>query len=262
MALTVSDLQDLIRLLDEHPDWKAELRRRLIDDDIAQLRTLLVENSELIRTGNSRLSTLEDLVRQNSGRLSALEELVQQNSGRLAALETLVQQNGERLNAIDRRLEMLETRMDRVEVRLGRMDGRLLQIDYRDKAYAYFGMRLRKVRVLSLDDVPGLLDAYDSGRITQEQWKQLSRLDAIISGVPHGAPPDRPLLIALEASVTIDDHDIERAAAGAALLTGLGYDAIGAVGGESIREADTLLASTRGVAVLIGGDVDSWPESA
>jgi hypothetical protein len=241
MALTVTDLQDLIRLLDEHPDWKLALRQRLIDDDLARLPALAVEIADLVRASESRLARLEELVQQNTA---------------------ILQQNGERLDAIDKRLVMLETRMDRNEARLRHMDGRLLEMDYRNKAYAYFGRRLRKVRVLSLDDVPGLLDAYDSGRITHEQWRQLARLDAIISGVPHGAPADQQVLIALEASVTIDDHDIDRAAAGATVLTNLGYAAIGAVGAESIREADSLLAASRGVAVLIGGDVSDWPESA
>jgi hypothetical protein len=30
MAFTVSDFRDLIRLLEEHPDWRDELRRVLL----------------------------------------------------------------------------------------------------------------------------------------------------------------------------------------------------------------------------------------
>lgn len=33
MAFTVNDYQDLVRLVEEHPDWQAELRRLLLADD-------------------------------------------------------------------------------------------------------------------------------------------------------------------------------------------------------------------------------------
>lgn len=33
MAFTVRDYQDLVRLLDQHPEWKQELRSMLLTDD-------------------------------------------------------------------------------------------------------------------------------------------------------------------------------------------------------------------------------------
>jgi hypothetical protein len=33
MAFTVSDYSDLIKLLREHPEWREELRREILDDE-------------------------------------------------------------------------------------------------------------------------------------------------------------------------------------------------------------------------------------
>ena len=37
MAFTVQDYQDLINLLAEHPEWKAELRHLLLSDELLAL---------------------------------------------------------------------------------------------------------------------------------------------------------------------------------------------------------------------------------
>ena len=37
MAFTVGDFQDLLRLLRDHPEWQAELRRHVLSDEVLQL---------------------------------------------------------------------------------------------------------------------------------------------------------------------------------------------------------------------------------
>jgi len=37
MTFTVSDYADLVRLLNEHPEWRAELRRLLLSDELLTL---------------------------------------------------------------------------------------------------------------------------------------------------------------------------------------------------------------------------------
>jgi len=238
--MTVNDLQDLIRLLDEHPEWKAELRQRLIEGDVQRIEALLVELAEGRRLDSERLRVIEELVKQNTEQ---------------------IKQNSEQISQIAELLVALERRTGAVEDRANRALGMAFEAQYRDRPYSYFGSVLRKARTVRLDDLPGLLDAYDDGRITPEQWKALGRLDALITGIPH-AERTRQVVVALEASITVDEHDVQRAAAGARILRDAGLDAIGAVAGESIREALRLLAEQDGVAVLIGGDVADWPKSA
>src|SRR5665213_2895700 len=90
---------------------------------------------------------------------------------------------------------------------------RAFEAKYRERPYAYFGSVVRNARSVWLEDLPGMDDAYDDGRITPEQWKLLCRMDAFITGSLH-AERTRQVVVALEASITVDEHDVQRAAAG------------------------------------------------
>jgi hypothetical protein len=62
MALDVTDLVDLMRLLREHPDWKAALRNELLGDEILLLPNLVRENTVAIRELQDSVQGLERAV--------------------------------------------------------------------------------------------------------------------------------------------------------------------------------------------------------
>jgi hypothetical protein len=41
VAFTVDDLQDLLRLLEQHPEWRAELRRYVLTEELLELPALV-----------------------------------------------------------------------------------------------------------------------------------------------------------------------------------------------------------------------------
>jgi hypothetical protein len=49
MAFAVNDFRDLLQLLDEHPEWQAELRRKILDDEFLRLPEYVRQNSADIR---------------------------------------------------------------------------------------------------------------------------------------------------------------------------------------------------------------------
>lgn len=137
----------------------------------------------------------------------------------------------------------------------------ILELRYRDRPEAYLGSHLRKLCVLTLDDVPGLFEGYDAGKVSTRELEALAQLDAIISGILHRAgSPTMQVLVALEVSATIDEHDIVRAAEGAAILRRLGFTVVAAAGGNAICPEDRLRARDNEVAVLIGGEIFGWPD--
>jgi len=48
MAFTVKDFHTLVRLLEQHPEWRAELRRLLFTDDVLLLPRAFGELSERV----------------------------------------------------------------------------------------------------------------------------------------------------------------------------------------------------------------------
>jgi hypothetical protein len=49
MAFTVKDFRDLVRLLEQHPEWRAELRQLLLTEEILTLPQVVRELAEEVR---------------------------------------------------------------------------------------------------------------------------------------------------------------------------------------------------------------------
>ncbi len=71
MSFTVSDFDDLKRLLGEHPEWRVELRRLLLTDDMEALPGIVRELAEAQRRAEARLEGVED-------RLTRTEQVLEQ----------------------------------------------------------------------------------------------------------------------------------------------------------------------------------------
>jgi hypothetical protein len=41
MRFAVQDFQDLLRLLDQHPEWQGELRRRVLTEELIEIPALV-----------------------------------------------------------------------------------------------------------------------------------------------------------------------------------------------------------------------------
>ncbi|MBX6351597.1 MAG: hypothetical protein IRZ11_08850, partial [Clostridia bacterium] len=79
MAFTVEDFRDLLRLLEQHSEWKAELRRALLVDDVLELPRLVRETAEIQKRTEARLEAL-------AARLEELAEAGKRTDARLEAL--------------------------------------------------------------------------------------------------------------------------------------------------------------------------------
>lgn len=69
MAITVNDLHDLIRLLEEHPEWRAEMRRVLLTDELLQLPDLVRDLIEAQRRTEQQVAELVEVTRQHTQQL-------------------------------------------------------------------------------------------------------------------------------------------------------------------------------------------------
>ena len=95
-----------------------------------------------------------------------------------------------------------------------------------------------------------LYDAYREGRINQEQYVRVERTDFIMRA--QISDNHAPVLVAVEASVTIGAHDIQRARDSAdALATVFGIETIAVVSGNLIDPRDTVRAEAANVKYLL-----------
>jgi hypothetical protein len=141
--------------------------------------------------------------------------------------------------------------------KLDELRGFFLEHRYRERAHAYFGTVLRKVRVVAWDE---LEDQVDEGLPEQER-KDLLLLDLLVRGRVRTRPDLPEVLVAVEISGQIDEYDVIRAQRRAAILRRLGYASVAAVAGEEMTSDGELSAQAANVAVVQNGTIRFWEEA-
>lgn len=76
MPFTVSDFEDLVRLLHEHPEWRERLRSVLLPEEMLTLPQLVRENSEAIRRLEEAVAQLIEAQRRTEQRVDDLSSQV------------------------------------------------------------------------------------------------------------------------------------------------------------------------------------------
>src|SRR5215217_4405165 len=108
MAFTVGDFRDLIELLAQHPEWRAELRRQVLSDEILELPALV---RQLVEAQSRTEAAVADLAAAQA-RTEAQIERVE------AAIERLTEAQAR----TEARMDGFDARMDRLEAQMGRFE--------------------------------------------------------------------------------------------------------------------------------------------
>jgi hypothetical protein len=239
MSFIVEDFHDLIELLGQRPEWRADLRRLVLSDDLLELPSLVRQLVEAQTRAEARLGGVE---------------------ARLDRLETVVQALVEAQTRTELQIGELAASQRRLEDRQGTMAGRLLELDYARQAPSYFDPIAVRLRVIDAGALANLLDdAVDAGRLTVGERDAIMRADLVLSGRRREDGQDVYLLA--ELSVGVGEHDVERAVERARLLDKLGRPVLTVVAGDWINDEAAQLAREQGVWYARGGHVTA-PRSA
>lgn len=176
------------------------------------------------------------------------------------ALRETVSELAEAQQRTEQRVEELAEAQQRTEVELrrmgntlGRLNGRELERYYRERAHAYFGPLLKRVRVVSVQEIEDELES----NLSAAEVEDLSLLDVLVRGSLRQA--DAPeVWLAIEVSAVIDRHDVERAERRAAMLRKVGFRVVPTVAGQDMTEGGESLAAERAVFVVQNGRKQHW----
>ncbi len=239
MAFLPEDFHDLVVLLEQRPEWRAELRRLVLSEELLSLPALVRELAEAQRRAEARLEGVEDRLARAEARLEGVED-------RLARAEELLAQLIEVQRHAERRLGRLETQV-------GDLQGHDLERRYRERAHAYLGQMLRRIHVLTPDELATLVeDALDEGRLSARERQALFDADLIARG--RRPDDEREVFVVGEVSVGVGVTDVRRAAERASILSKL-RPSLALVGGRSITPDAQVLASRLGVWQVVDGRV-------
>lgn len=214
-----------MRLLEQHPEWRAEFRRLLLSEELLSLPDLVKELAEAQRRTEERLHELTEAQRHTQ------IEILQLTRSQSDAVE----------------------RLKRTERQLADVLGWELEHRCRERAAGYFQDLLRRIWVIDHQTLGFQLDdAVDAGLITRRERDEVLRLDLVVQG-RHG---DEEAYLAVEVSSTVDDFDVRRAAERAALLAkAVGRRVIPVVAGNEFAANVAEEAARRNVVCLLDGRV-------
>ena len=241
MTTTITDIADLVRILNEQPEWRDTIRAILLGRELLELPQQFAEFVRVTEENNrlvaERLDRLEDHVVGMKGDMIGLK----------ADMADMKEWRGE-----------TTLRLDRIEGRLGNLEGAELERRVHSDIANIAARRLdlNRVRViksrivlLSTEFQDAIEDAVEQGLITDDQGYRLGMTDIIISARRRSDRQD--VHAAIEVSRSIADRDITRANERAQSLSAiLGAPAISAVIGGNIEPPQQELADSLNVSAI------------
>ncbi len=252
MPFTVEEFRDLVRILEERPEWRAELRRLVLTDELLALPELVRELVEAQRRTEERVTHLED-------RIAALVEAQLRTEQRVTHLEDRVAALVEAQLRTERQIAALTEAQLRTERRLATLTndvadvkGVVLELRYQHRAHAYFAPLIRRTRVLSPEEIDTLLEAaVTQGLLSEAEADEIVLADLLLRGWRR--EDNTEVYVVVEISWKIDPYDVERSVRRATLLSRLGTPAIPVVAGNEVIEEAANLASMLHVWRLTNG---------
>ena len=253
MAFTVEEWRDLIRLLEERPEWRAELRRLLLSDELVslpeQIAALRLETERRFQELIAQVGELARVHGRLEERMIELTAAHQRLEERMTELATAHQRLTEQVAALTRTVHVLTDDV-------GELKGDNLERRYRERAGAYFSRLVRRAHVLSMEELTDLLDAAVArGVLSEAEAEEVTWADLVVRG--RRREDNAEVFLVVEISWGVGPQDVERAAHRAALLARTGLAALPVVAGKAITDHATHLAQTRQVRQILDGYVAS-----
>jgi hypothetical protein len=259
MAFTVEEFRDLVRILEEHPEWRAELRRLVLTDDILTLPELVRALVEAQRHTEEQVAALVEAQRHTEERVTTLEERVaaliaaqQHTDAQVAALVDAQQHTDQQITALTEAQLQTNYRLDTLTNDMVEVKGIVLELRYRDRAYAYFAPLIRRTRVLSGDELDALLEgAIVQGQLSEAEADELLLADLLLRG--RRRADNSEVYLVVEVSWKVDPYDVERSVRRAALMSRVEIPAVPVVAGREVLAEAANLADMLQVWQLTNG---------
>ena len=249
-------LTEQVRLLTEGQQQLREEQQRLTE----QVRALtegqqrLTEQVRLLTEGQQQLREEQQRLTEQ---VRALTEGQQRLTEQVRSLTEGQQWLTEQVRSLTEGQQRLTERVDLLTDTVGRMKGTLLEMNYQRKASAYFGLLLRRVKVVDLSSIDDVL----TSALTSEELRDMLQIDLLVSGKLRHLPESPEVMLAVEISSVVDRNDVLRAVQRAKLLRKAGYSAVPVVCGEEVTKGGRDYAEKQSVVLLRDGGVEFWDEA-
>ncbi len=273
MSLAIMTFQDLLHILDTHPEWRRRLVKVLFPEvDLPKALQELSEQGKRTEAAIEQLTKIVSRLDERTERLEAGQERLDTRTARLETRTVRLEEGQKRLDArtsrlekgqqkLDARTSRLETDMSEVKRDLAELKGNFHEMSYRDKAASIFGRYVRRGRDMTNEIADQLHEAQEAGQITARAFAKVLAADLLWGGRLRQAKGK--VILVIEASWQAEVSDVERAINRAEILHTIGLRALPVVAGRQWADDATEAAQERGVVTTINGYVDenSWEKA-
>jgi cell division protein FtsB len=170
MAFTVQDLHDLVALVTQHPEWRAELRRLVLTEELLALPQIVHNLAEAQQRTEQQVAQLTQQVAQLT------QQVAQLTQGQMRTERQIV----------------------RLQDDVGELKGIVLEQRYRNRAFAYFSRLVRRMHTVTDDELVALLEeAVARGLLSEDGMDEIGRADVVVRGQRRESPDEVYLIILL-----------------------------------------------------------------
>ena len=260
----INDIRDLVRVLQEHPEWLHTIRGLLLSEDLQNLPARLAELTESVSSLDKKIDGVAtDLREEMKGMATDLRSEMKGMATDLREEIRSVDTNlREEIRGVDTNLreeiKAVATDLNRLEGKVDNHYGAAYEFKVARHIQSIAGQHLGlvSVRVLYGGDAgmdPALNEtlagAAEQGNDAFERVNSLLACDLIVSGRRRGGQEQEYAVF--EASVTVGNDDVNRAAERAAILAAItGATARGVAIGATLGSAQVDLALSSGVSAI------------
>jgi predicted nuclease with TOPRIM domain len=225
-----------MRLLDQHPEWRAELRRVLLTDELLSLPQVMRELAQDVRA----LAEAQARTEERIGRLEDRMDRVQAALAHLAEAQART-----------------EERVGRLADVVGHLRGGDLERRYRERAHAYFDDLLADIHVAPPQELAAVVNrALAAGALSRQERKDVLDAGIVVRG--HRWEDQADAYLAVEVSAVVGEGDVERAIRRAGLLNrATATPTVPVVAGQAITPEAEQLARSQGAWRVLDGRVFS-----
>ena len=228
---TINTIEDLIRLLDENPQWAEALRVRLVTRELIELPARFASFAAETTARFDRLeSQFSSFASETNERFTQIDQRFAQVDQRFAQVDQRFAQVDQRFAQVDQRFDRIDSVLDRIQTDLGYMRGAHARNAAMENASAIArAMGLRRVKTLNRDELWEMTDQADTSGLGAGELDSFHRADLVMEAVSAAGVS---CYVAVEVSFTVNGRDTTRAVRNAELLTSFtGRPAYAAVAG-------------------------------
>ena len=244
----INTIEDLVRIMDEHPEWVEAMRVRLLSREVLQLPQTIAILTETVEgfaaSTDKRLDSIESRLDQHDGRFDtvdarfdAVDARFDAVDGRFDAVDARLDAVDAKFNAVDDRFDAVDDRFDAVDARFDSADSRFDSADSRfesvensiqklrneiapikaaharnaaiEDAVAIAGdLGLRQAKTLTREELWEISESADTSDISTSDLRSFRRADLILEAADKNG---ESCFIAVEVSFTANGRDTHRA---------------------------------------------------